>query len=277
MDGAALAKKIRLQLAEETQRMIETGTHPHLAVVLVGDDPASSVYVRNKENACRDTGIRSTVVRLGADCDQDTLEQTVSQLNYNPDVHGILVQLPLPAHLNESRVLELIDPAKDVDGFHAVNAGLLLSGRQGFVPCTPRGVMEILKEYGVDLRGKHAVVIGRSNIVGKPMALLLLEADATVTVCHSRTKNLSEITKQADILIAAVGRRGFVTREMVKPGAVVIDVGINRKEEGGVCGDVDPTVAEIAGAMTPVPGGIGPMTIAMLLRNTLDAARKYGA
>ena len=277
MDGAALAKKIRLQLAEETQRMIETGTHPHLAVVLVGDDPASSVYVRNKENACRDTGIRSTVVRLGADCDQDTLEQTVSQLNHNPDVHGILVQLPLPAHLNESRVLELIDPAKDVDGFHAVNAGLLLSGRQGFVPCTPRGVMEILKEYGVDLRGKHAVVIGRSNIVGKPMALLLLEADATVTVCHSRTKNLSEITKQADILIAAVGRRGFVTREMVKPGAVVIDVGINRKEEGGVCGDVDPTVAEIAGAMTPVPGGIGPMTIAMLLRNTLDAARKYGA
>lgn len=277
MDGAALAKKIRLQLAEETQGMIETGTHPHLAVVLVGDDPASSVYVRNKENACRDTGIRSTVVRLGADCDQDTLEQTVSRLNHNPDVHGILVQLPLPAHLNESRVLELIDPAKDVDGFHAVNAGLLLSGRQGFVPCTPRGVMEILKEYGVDLRGKHAVVIGRSNIVGKPMALLLLEADATVTVCHSRTKNLSEITKQADILIAAVGRRGFVTREMVKPGAVVIDVGINRKEEGGVCGDVDPTVAEIAGAMTPVPGGIGPMTIAMLLRNTLDAARKYGA
>ena len=233
--------------------------------------------MRNKENACRDTGIRSTVVRLGADCDQDTLEQTVSQLNHNPDVHGILVQLPLPAHLNESRVLELIDPAKDVDGFHAVNAGLSLSGRQGFVPCTPRGVMEILKEYGVDLRGKHAVVIGRSNIVGKPMALLLLEADATVTVCHSRTKNLSEITKQADILIAAVGRRGFVTREMVKPGAVVIDVGINRKEEGGVCGDVDPTVAEIAGAMTPVPGGIGPMTLAMLLRNTLDAARKYGA
>lgn len=277
MNGAALAKKIRAELAEETQRMIKTGVHPHLAVVLVGDDPASAVYVRNKENACKDTGIRSTIIRLGADCDQETVEQTVSRLNDDPQVHGILVQLPLPKYLDESRVIRLIDPRKDVDGFHAINAGYLMNGQRGFVPCTPRGVMEILKEYGVDLCGKHAVVIGRSNIVGKPMALLLLAANATVTVCHSRTQNLCEITKQADVLVAAVGRRGFVTQEMIKPGAVVIDVGINRKEEGGVCGDVDPAVFDVAGMMTPVPGGVGPMTIAMLLKNTLDAAGKYGA
>lgn len=277
MDGSALAKKIRAGLAIDTQKMIESGIAPHLAVVLVGDDPASAVYVRNKENACIAAGIRSTVVRLDADCDQDTLEQTVGRLNDDKSVHGILVQLPLPAHLDTSRVLALIDPKKDVDGFHAVNGGLLLSGQQGFVPCTPRGVMDILAEYGIDPRGKHAVIVGRSNIVGKPMALLLLGADATVTICHSRTKDLASFTRSADILIAAVGRRGFITKDMVKPGAVVIDVGINRKEEGGICGDVAPDVFDIAGYMTPVPGGVGPMTIATLLKNTLDAARLYGA
>ncbi|MBR5288712.1 MAG: bifunctional methylenetetrahydrofolate dehydrogenase/methenyltetrahydrofolate cyclohydrolase FolD [Clostridia bacterium] len=277
MDGSALAKKTRAELAVETQRMKEEGIEPHLAVILVGDDPASTVYVRNKEKACIQTGVRSTVIRLGNECDQATLEETVSRLNAAPDVHGILVQLPLPKHLNTARVLSLIDPKKDVDGFHAVNCGLLLSGREGFVPCTPRGVMEILAEYGIDPRGKHAVVVGRSNIVGKPMALLLLGADATVTICHSRTVDLPSVTRSADILIAAVGRRGFITKDMVKPGAVVIDVGINRKEEGGVCGDVEPDVADVAGYMTPVPGGVGPMTIAMLLKNTLDAARRYGA
>ncbi len=277
MDGAALAKKIRAEIAVKTQELIASGVHPHLAVVLVGDDPASAVYVRNKENACKNAGVRSTVIRLGADCDQKTLEETVGRLNDDPQVHSILVQLPLPGHLNASRVIEMIDPRKDVDGFHAVNSGLLMNGQKGFVPCTPRGVMDILAEYGVNPRGKHAVIIGRSNIVGKPMAMLLLAADATVTVCHSRTQNLPEITRQADILIAAVGRRGFVTADMVKPGAVVIDVGINRKDEGGVCGDVAPEVFEIAGMMTPVPGGVGPMTIATLLKNTLDAAREYGA
>ena len=277
MDGAALAKKIRAEIAVKTQELIASGVHPHLAVVLVGDDPASAVYVRNKENACKNAGVRSTVIRLGADCDQKTLEETVGRLNDDPQVHGILVQLPLPGHLNASRVIEMIDPRKDVDGFHAVNSGLLMNGQKGFVPCTPRGVMDILAEYDVNPRGKHAVIIGRSNIVGKPMAMLLLAADATVTVCHSRTQNLPEITRQADILIAAVGRRGFVTADMVKPGAVVIDVGINRKDEGGVCGDVAPEVFEIAGMMTPVPGGVGPMTIATLLKNTLDAAKEYGA
>ncbi len=277
MDGAALAKKIRAEIAVKTQEMIASGVQPQLAVVLVGDDPASAVYVRNKENACKNAGVRSTVIRLGADCDQNTLEETVGRLNNDPQVHGILVQLPLPDHLNASRVIELIDPRKDVDGFHAVNSGLLMNGQKGFVPCTPRGVMDILAEYGVDPRGKHAVIIGRSNIVGKPMAMLLLAADATVTICHSRTQNLPEITRQADILIAAVGRRGFVTADMVKPGAVVIDVGINRKDQGGVCGDVAPEVFELAGMMTPVPGGVGPMTIATLLKNTLDAAREYGA
>lgn len=277
MDGSALAKKIRAGLALEVQQMKESGVEPHLAVVLVGDDPASAVYVRNKENACIQAGFRSTVVRLGAECDQETLEQTVGQLNEDRTVHGILVQLPLPKHLDTNRVLALIDPKKDVDGFHAVNGGLLLSGRPGFVPCTPRGVMEILNEYGIDPRGKHAVIVGRSNIVGKPMALLLLGADATVTVCHSKTEDIASFTRSADILIAALGRPAFITKEMVKTGAVVIDVGINRKPEGGICGDVAPDVFDVAGHMTPVPGGVGPMTIAMLLKNTLDAARLYGA
>ena len=277
MDGSALAQKIRAELALETAQMKASGIEPHLAVVVVGNNPASAVYVRNKENACAQAGIRSTVIRLEESCDQKTLDETVMKLNEAPDVHGILVQLPLPDHLDGDRVLSLIDPQKDVDGFHAVNRGLLLSGREAFVPCTPRGVMYILAEYGIDPCGKHAVIVGRSNIVGKPMALLLLEADATVTICHSRTADLAAMTRSADILIAAVGRRGFITKDMVKPGAVVIDVGINRKEEGGICGDVEPDVFDVAGYMTPVPGGVGPMTIATLLKNTLDAAKKHGA
>lgn len=277
MDGATLAKRIRKEIAAKTQQMMESGVFPHLTVVVVGSDPASAVYVRNKEHACKEAGIRSTVVRLDEDCDQETLEQVICRLNEDADVHGILVQLPLPKHLNTSRVVSLIDPKKDVDGFHAVNCGLLLGGGGGFVPCTPLGVMEILKEYRIELRGKRAVVIGRSGIVGKPVALLLLEADATVTICHSHTENLAAITREADILVVAAGRAGFITKDMIKPGATVIDVGINRKEEGGICGDVAPDVFETAGYMTPVPGGVGPMTIAMLLRNTLDAAEKCGA
>lgn len=277
MDGAALAKKIRTQIAEQTQQLNLAGVYPHLAVVVVGNDLASSVYVRNKENACKEAGIRSSVVHLEENCTQEELEQAVERLNGDASVHGILVQLPLPAHLDASRVLTLIDPKKDVDGFHAVNCGLLLSGREGFVPCTPRGVMELLEEYDISPRGKHAVIVGRSNIVGKPLALLLLQADATVTVCHSHTEDIASITRKADILVAAVGRKEFITSDMVKPGATVIDVGINRKLEGGICGDVALEVFETAGFMTPVPGGVGPMTIAMLLRNTLDAAMLHGA
>lgn len=245
-------------------------------MVLVGENPASQVYVRNKENGCIKAGIRSTVIRLEESCTQEELEKTVSSLNEDASVHGILVQLPLPKHLDEARVLRLIDPDKDVDGFHAMNSGRLMNGQQGFVPCTPLGVMKLLESYGINPAGKHAVVIGRSNIVGKPMAMLLLQANATVTICHSRTQNLAEITRQADILVAAVGRANFVTADMVKPGAAVIDVGINRVD-GKIVGDVDfDAVSEVAGHITPVPGGVGQMTIAMLLSNTLDAAAKRG-
>ena len=274
IDGRAVAKAFKEEIAQKTARMIEGGIQPHLAVVLVGENPASQVYVRNKENGCIKAGIRSTVIRLEETCTQEELEKTVVSLNEDASVHGILVQLPLPRHLDEARVLRLIDPDKDVDGFHAMNSGRLMNGQPGFVPCTPLGVMKLLESYGVDPCGKHAVVIGRSNIVGKPMAMLLLAANATVTVCHSRTQNLKEITRQADILVAAVGRANFVTADMVKPGAVVIDVGINRVD-GKIVGDVDfDAVSETAGYITPVPGGVGQMTIAMLLANTLDAAAK---
>ena len=272
MDGRAVAKAIKEEIARETEAILASGVTPHLAVVLVGENPASQVYVRNKENACQKAGIRSSVIRLSEDCTQDELEKVVTALNDDKSVHGILVQLPLPAHLDEARVLALIDPDKDVDGFHAMNSGRLMNGQKGFVPCTPLGVMELLKAYRIPLEGQHAVVIGRSNIVGKPMAMLLLAQNATVTVCHSRTKNLAELTRQADILVAAVGKAGFVTADMVKPGAVVIDVGINRVD-GQIVGDVDAQVSEVAGYMTPVPGGVGQMTIAMLLANTLQAAR----
>ena len=276
IDGRAVAKAFKEEIAQRTQAMIAQGVTPHLAVVLVGEDPASQVYVRNKENGCIKAGIRSTVIRLEEDCTQQELEETVKRLNADASVDGILVQLPLPKHLNEASVLRLIDPDKDVDGFHAMNSGRLMNGQPGFVPCTPLGVMKLLEAYGIDPAGKHAVVIGRSNIVGKPMAMLLLAANATVTICHSRTQNLADITRQADILVAAVGRANFVTADMVKAGAAVIDVGINRVD-GKIVGDVDfDAVSGVAGYITPVPGGVGQMTIAMLLANTLDAAAKRG-
>ena len=275
IDGRAVAKDWKERAAVRAQEWISRGVTPHLVVVLVGEDAASQVYVRNKENACRKAGIRSTVIRLAADCTQQALEQTVRDLNADDSVHGILVQLPLPGRLDESRVLALIDPNKDVDGFHAMNSGRLMNGQRGFVPCTPLGVMKLLEAYDISAQGKHAVVIGRSNIVGKPMAMLLLGANATVTICHSKTRDLPAITRQADILVAAVGKAGFVTADMVKPGAAVIDVGINRTENGLV-GDVAPEVADVAGWLTPVPGGVGQMTIAMLLSNTLDAVQMHG-
>lgn len=274
IDGRAVAKAFKEEVAQRAQTMIAQGVTPHLAVVLVGEDPASQVYVRNKENGCKKAGIRSTVIRLEENCTQEALEETVRRLNADESVDGILVQLPLPRHLDEASVLRLIDPDKDVDGFHAMNSGRLMNGQPGFVPCTPLGVMELLRHYGIDPAGKRAVVIGRSNIVGKPMAMLLLAANATVTICHSRTQNLAEITRQADILVAAVGRANFVTADMVKPGAAVIDVGINRVD-GKLVGDVDfDAVSQVAGYITPVPGGVGQMTIAMLLANTLEAAQK---
>ena len=276
IDGRAVAKAFKEEIAQRTAGMIASGVTPHLAVVLVGENPASKVYVRNKENGCIKAGMRSTVIRLDEACTQEELEKTVISLNEDASVHGILVQLPLPKGLDEARVLRLINPDKDVDGFHAMNSGRLMNGQPGFVPCTPLGVMKLLESYGIDPTGKHTVVIGRSNIVGKPMAMLLLQANATVTVCHSRTQKLSEITKHADILVAAVGRANFVTADMVKPGAAVIDVGINRVD-GKLVGDVDfDAVSEVAGYITPVPGGVGQMTIAMLLANTLDAAAKQG-
>ena len=276
IDGREVAKKWKENAAQRTQALIEKGVTPHLAVVVAGENPASQVYVRNKENACNRAGIRSTVLRLPESCTQEELEGAVLALNADEQVHGILVQLPLPKGLDEARVLALIDPKKDVDDFHAMNAGKLMSGQPGFVPCTPLGVMKLLEAYDIPTRGKHAVVIGRSNIVGKPMAMLLLAADATVTICHSKTENLAEIARQADILVAAVGRPNFVTGEMIKPGAAVIDVGINRVN-GELIGDVNAKeAAEKAAYLTPVPGGVGQMTIAMLLSNTLDAAERDG-
>lgn len=272
MDGRAVAKAWKEKLAEQVAQKKRMGVTPHLAVVLVGENPASQVYVRNKENACHKAGIRSTVIRLDETCAQEELENVVRALNADDSVHGILVQLPLPGHLDEARVLALINPDKDVDGFHAMNSGRLMNGQPRFVPCTPLGVMKLLEAYDIPVEGKHAVVIGRSNIVGKPMAMLLLAQNATVTICHSRTQNLDEITRQADILVAAVGKPGFVKPTMVKPGAVVIDVGINRVD-GKIVGDVAPEATEVAGFLTPVPGGVGQMTIAMLLANTLEAAQ----
>ena len=275
IDGRTVAKKWKDYAAQRAQRLIEKGVTPHLAVILVGENAASQVYVRNKENACIHAGIRSTIIRLPEVCTQDELENAVLSLNKDESVHGILVQLPLPKGLDEARVLALIDPDKDVDGFHAMNSGRLMNGQPSFVPCTPLGVMKLLEAYRIPTRGKHAVIIGRSNIVGKPMAMLLLAADATVTICHSKTANLAEITRQADILVAAVGKPNFVTGDMIKQGAAVIDVGINRGDDGLV-GDVHAEQAEkVASYLTPVPGGVGQMTIAMLLSNTLDAAERY--
>lgn len=275
IDGRTVAKKWKDYAAQRAQRLIEKGVTPHLAVILVGENAASQVYVRNKENACIHAGIRSTIIRLPEVCTQDELENAVLSLNKDESVHGILVQLPLPKGLDEARVLALIDPDKDVDGFHAMNSGRLMNGQPSFVPCTPLGVMKLLEAYRIPTRGKHAVIIGRSNIVGKPMAMMLLAADATVTICHSKTANLAEITRQADILVAAVGKPNFVTGDMIKQGAAVVDVGINRVDDGLV-GDVHAEQAEkVASYLTPVPGGVGQMTIAMLLSNTLDAAERY--
>ena len=268
INGREVAKNWKDKIAKQVS---ELAVQPHLAVVLVGDNPASQVYVHNKEKACAQTGIRSTVIRLKEDCTQVELENVVRSLNTDDSVHGILVQLPLPTHINEADIIALINPEKDVDGFHAMNSGRLMNGQKGFIPCTPLGIMRLLEAYKIPLEGKHAVIVGRSNIVGKPMAMLLLAQNATVTICHSKTRNLAEFTRQADILVAAVGKANFITPEMIKAGAVVIDVGINRVN-GQIVGDVDTRVNEIASYITPVPGGVGQMTIAMLLSNTVDAA-----
>lgn len=276
IDGKKISKAVRQQVATAATRLLsESDVVPHLAAVLVGDDPASQVYVRNKERACLKCGLRSTLHRLSETTSQQQLLDLVGTLNDDASVHGILVQLPLPAQINATEVLDAISPAKDVDGFHAENVGLMLQGRPRYLPCTPYGVMKMLEFEGIETAGQHAVIIGRSDIVGKPMAGLLMQrgADATVTVCHSRTRDIREIARQADLLIAAVGIPEFVTSDMVKPGAVVIDVGINRVNDRLV-GDVAFDAArEIASAITPVPGGVGPMTIAMLLHNTLTSAQ----
>ena len=274
LDGKALAAEIRSEVKTQVAALAEKGVSTALAVILVGDDSASQVYVRNKIKACADTGIRSLEFRMPAETTQQQILAKIAELNADESVDGILVQLPLPKQINADAVISAIAPAKDVDGFHVANAGALVTGKQGFVPCTPFGVMRLIETSGVNPRGKSAVIVGRSNIVGKPMALLLLAADATVTVAHSRTPDLSAVTSNADILVAAVGRAKLIKADMVKPGAVVIDVGMNRDENGKLCGDVDfAEVKEVAGSITPVPGGVGPMTIAMLMQNTVLAAQ----
>lgn len=273
MDGKALSAKVRGQILAETEELKTKGVTPGLAVILVGDDPASQIYVRNKERACSECGFYSEKHVLPGTASQEELLELIASLNANPKISGILCQLPLPAQISEDAVIAAIDPKKDVDAFHPANVGKIMIGDYDFLPCTPAGVMELLAEYEIDPSGKQCVVIGRSNIVGKPMAMLLLHKHGTVTICHSRTKNLAEICRGADILVAAVGKAAFVTPDMVKDGAVVIDVGMNRNEEGKVCGDVDVAVMDKASYMTPVPGGVGPMTITMLMRNTIKAAR----
>ena len=273
IDGKAIAAAVRQEVRAEVEELTKQGHTPGLAVIIVGDDPASRVYVNNKKKACAEAGIRSEEFALPADITQEQLLALVEDLNNRADIDGILCQLTLPKHLDDKAVIAAISPKKDVDAFHSANVGQILIGDYTFLPCTPAGVMELLHRTGISVEGKHCVVIGRSNIVGKPMAMLLLHENATVTICHSRTNNLNEICRQADVLVAAVGRAGFVTPDMVKPGAVVVDVGINRGADGKLCGDVDSTVEEVAGYLTPVPGGVGPMTIAMLLKNTVTAAR----
>ena len=275
IDGNALAKSIRAEVAQRAQALTARGVTPGLAVILVGEDPASQVYVKHKVTDSREAGLHSVLERHPADMTEAALLDRIRALNADPAIHGILVQLPLPKHMNAAKVIETISPAKDVDGFHVASAGALMIGQPGFVPCTPYGCMKMLESIGYDLRGKNAVVIGRSNIVGKPMAMLLLQKNATVTVCHSATANLAAHTRQADVVVAAVGKRNVLTADMVKPGAVVIDVGMNRNDEGKLCGDVDfAGVREVAGWITPVPGGVGPMTRAMLLVNTMEAAER---
>ena len=275
IDGVALSKKLRATVAVRAAALRGRGVVPGLAVVLVGDNPASQVYVRNKVKACEDSGLHSVLERYPATLAEAELLGRIHALNHDPAIHGILVQLPLPAHIDAHKVIEAISPEKDVDGFHVASAGALMVGQPGFWPCTPYGCMKMLESIGYDLRGKHAVVIGRSNIVGKPMALMLLQENATVTVCHSATQNLKAITLQADVIVAAAGKINLLTAEMVKPGAVVLDVGMNRDEQGKLRGDVDfEGVKAVASYITPVPGGVGPMTITMLLVNTLEAAER---
>ena len=273
LDGKALAASIRLDLKQRVDALVRRGVKPGLAVILAGDDPASKVYVRNKTRACEEVGVRSQQIDYPASVTQEELIARIRKLNADPAVHGILVQLPLPKHIDAACVLETVAPHKDADGFHESNLGALLAGKPRIVPCTPLGCMRLIEHAGVALAGRHAVVLGRSNIVGKPVAHLLLQKDATVTICHSKTKNLAEVCRQGDVLVAAVGRPKLVTAEMVKPGACVIDVGINRLPDGKLAGDVDfDTVKGVAGAITPVPGGVGPMTIAMLLENCVKSA-----
>ncbi|MDM0048116.1 bifunctional methylenetetrahydrofolate dehydrogenase/methenyltetrahydrofolate cyclohydrolase FolD [Variovorax sp. J22R115] len=275
IDGNALSRKIRAEVAGRIGALKARGIEPTLAIVLVGDDPASQVYVKHKVNDSSETGLTANLERYPASLTETDLLARIHALNEDPKVHGILVQLPLPPHMDSHRVIEAISPAKDVDGFHVASAGALMVGQPGFWPCTPHGCMKMLEWIGYDLRGKHAVVIGRSNIVGKPMAMMLLAKNATVTICHSATKDLAALTRQADVVVAAVGKRNILTADMVKPGAVVVDVGMNRKDDGKLAGDVDfDGVKEVAGWITPVPGGVGPMTRAMLLANTLEAAER---
>ena len=273
MDGKALSAKVRGSILAETEELKKKGVTPGLAVIIVGNDPASEIYVRNKEKACAECGFYSEKYALPAETSQEELLGLIDQLNKSPQISGILCQMPVPDHISEQAVIDAIDPKKDVDAFHPVNVGKIMVGNFDFVPCTPAGVMELLDEYGIDPKGKECVVVGRSNIVGKPMSMLLLHRHGTVTMCHSRTQHLDEVCRRADILVAAVGKAGFITPNMVKDGAVVIDVGINRNAEGKVCGDVDAAVMEKASYMTPVPGGAGPMTITMLMKNTLKAAK----
>jgi len=275
IDGSALSQKIRAEVGERAAQLTARGVTPGLAVVLVGEDPASQVYVRNKVAACEKAGIHSVMERYPASLTEEELLERVRALNADDSIHGILVQLPLPAHMNAHKVIEAIAAEKDVDGFHVSNAGLLMTGQPLFRPCTPYGVMKMLESENVTLRGAEAVVVGASNIVGKPMAMLLLAAGATVTLCNSKTRDLAAHTGRADIVVVATGRARMVTGEMIKPGAIVIDVGINRGEDGKLCGDVDfASASEVAAAITPVPGGVGPMTIAMLMVNTLEAAER---
>jgi len=275
IDGNALSQQLRAQVAADTQALKAKGLTPGLAVVLVGDNSASQVYVRNKVKACHDAGLHSVLEKYEATMTESELLARVEALNHDDSIHGILVQLPLPAQIGAQKVIEAISPAKDVDGFHIASAGALMTGMPGFWPCTPYGCMKMLESIGYKLKGKHAVVIGRSNIVGKPMALMLLQQNATVTICHSATPDLKAHTLQADVIVAAVGKRNVLTADMVKPGAVVLDVGMNRNDEGKLCGDVDfEGVKQVASFITPVPGGVGPMTITMLLVNTLASAQK---
>ena len=273
IDGKALAAQVRDSVKPAVERLSARGVRPGLAVIIAGDDPASHTYVRNKIKACADTGVRSELHELPSTIAESALLDQVRALNEDPRVHGILVQMPLPKHIHSASILDAVSPAKDVDGFHPANLGALVAGLPAVAPCTPAGVMRMLASEGVALEGRNAVVLGRSTIVGKPMALLLLQRDATVTICHSKTARLAEVTRQADILVAAVGRAKFVTAEMVKPGACVIDVGVNRLADGKLAGDVDyEAVRKVAGMITPVPGGVGPMTVAMLIHNAVNAA-----